>query len=287
MNFKIFYSWQSDLPSSENRSAIEKALEAAIKGLNKEHIELEIVVDRDTKNTSGTPDIIATIFDKISTSQIFVGDISIINSESNEKRKCPNPNVLLELGFAAGKLKWDKIICVFNKAYGEPEDLPFDLRFRRPLMYDSKNEKKDISNLSGVLKKAISSIIEDYKKQNTIYFGRSHGRLCHEIDLIDSKKIIKSLNKNIILKEGKNEVKVNVPIVPALSLDKHVYFATPSRLGKVKAGVSNIDGGFVKVGEKIRIDEAPFGKTEFDLYCSSNALNGSVDFHIRFDDLDK
>lgn len=52
---KIFYSWQSDLPSNQNRYFIEEIIKQAASHFKDiEHID----VDRDTKNTLGTPDII-------------------------------------------------------------------------------------------------------------------------------------------------------------------------------------------------------------------------------------
>ncbi len=135
----IFYSWQSDLPNSTNRGFIEESLKKAVKNLKSDY-SIEFNLDRDTCNEAGTPDIVNTIFKKIEKSKIFIADISIINATSND-RKTPNPNVLLELGYAAKTLNWGKIICVFNTAYGKIEELPFDLRFRRPLAFHLKQSE--------------------------------------------------------------------------------------------------------------------------------------------------
>ncbi len=285
MKFNIFYSWQSDLPNKTNRTAIEKALKKAIKKINKDELDLEIAIDRDTKGLSGTPDINEAIFNKIKNSQIFVGDISIINSDSKFGRKCPNPNVLIELGFATGVLKWDKVISVFNKHYGSPEDLPFDLKSRRPLIYNASEDSLDVDSLVQGLERAITSIISDYKNVNTIYAGRSRGRLGN-IEKDDCARIIKGLKQTVVLKEGKNEVRMKSGVKEFLSLDSHVFFATPSRLGKATAGTSGIDGGFKKVAENIIINEEPYNGIEFDLYCSENALNGNIDFQIKYYDLE-
>lgn len=45
-------------------------------------------------------------------------------------RATPNPNVLVELGYAAHSLGWDRIIVVVNTAHGAIEELPFDFRAR-------------------------------------------------------------------------------------------------------------------------------------------------------------
>lgn len=142
-NGTVFYSWQSDIEKKHNRFFIEECLEQAIKKIGKE-IKILYNLDRDTKNTDGTPDIASTIFEKINSCQLFVADITIINSNYQDLRKTPNPNVLVELGYAAGKIGWDKIICIFNSAYGNIEELPFDIKFRRILSYkfNSESDKK-------------------------------------------------------------------------------------------------------------------------------------------------
>lgn len=161
MKKTIFYSWQSDLPNATNRGFISKCLENALMELN-EDLLIDAVIDRDTKNIVGTPDIASSIFSKIDIANIFVADISFINYTSPEK-KCPNPNVLIELGYAAKALGWNNIICVFNTDYGKIEDLPFDLRFRRPVSYtisNPSNKAKDRSMLTNILKDALKGIIE-------------------------------------------------------------------------------------------------------------------------------
>ena len=158
----VFYSWQSDTPNNNNKTFIETSINRAINEINSNDLSLDIAIDRDTKGISGTPDIVSTIFNKIEKAYIFIADISFINSLS-KYRKTPNPNVLIELGYAAKTLGWDKIICIFNSEFGEIEELPFDLRFRRPLSYliaDSKNKSNERKNLSSIIKKEIYSVIQ-------------------------------------------------------------------------------------------------------------------------------
>jgi hypothetical protein len=100
LTYIIFYSWQSDLPNATNHGFIEKALEIAAKSIrDDDSIQIEPVVDRDTVGVPGTPDIAETILDKIERAQIFVCDVSIINQDT-QFRLTPNPNVLIELGYA-------------------------------------------------------------------------------------------------------------------------------------------------------------------------------------------
>src|SRR5436305_3979267 len=113
-NCIIFYSWQSDLPNAVNRSFIEKALETAIKSVrNDDSIQIEPVIDRDTSGVPGSPDIAGTILEKIEQSQIFVCDVSIINLDQ-PSRPTPNPNVLVELGYALRALGPQRVIMVLN-----------------------------------------------------------------------------------------------------------------------------------------------------------------------------
>lgn len=163
MEVKIFYSWQSDLGSKFNRSFIEKAINKAISNISADEFTLVPVLDRDTKGVSGTPEIAGTIFEKIDKSGLFIGDVSIINS-SESGRKVPNPNVLIELGYASSKLGWDRVICLMNTAYGNTDNLPFDLKNRRwPIQYalDEKNYTDDKKKEFDSLVKSIEKSIRD------------------------------------------------------------------------------------------------------------------------------
>ncbi|MBE9210118.1 hypothetical protein IQ244_27200 [Nostoc sp. LEGE 06077] len=170
MNCKIFYSWQSDLPNKTNRGFIEAALEAATKSIrNDDSIKVEPVIDRDTKDVPGSPDIAHTIFEKIEQAQVFVCDVSIINQNSSS-RLTPNPNVLLELGYAIKALGWNNIIMVINSAVAKPEQLPFDLRMRRVIPYFMPEESEDRSTerkqLQSKLEGALRNILEGIDLQN-------------------------------------------------------------------------------------------------------------------------
>jgi hypothetical protein len=143
MEVTIFYSWQSDLPGSTNRSFIEKALKQAIQAIKSENIlTLELVMDRDTAGVPGSPPIADTIFAKIEQAGVFVCDVTTIN-DGFPTRPTPNPNVLVELGFALKVLGSSRIIMVANLAYGSIENLPFDLRGRRVVTYDIREENPD------------------------------------------------------------------------------------------------------------------------------------------------
>lgn len=141
----VFYSWQSDLPSAGNRNLIQESLERAIRAIGRDRdAGIQAVLDRDTANLSGSPDIANSILAKIAVSDVFVADVSILNAGA--ARPSPNPNVLVELGYAIAELGWENIILVQNGAYGGPELLPFDLRGRRTVVY----HKADVDNRAEV-----------------------------------------------------------------------------------------------------------------------------------------
>lgn len=157
MKRTVFYSWQSDLPSKQNRNLIEDALTRALGSIRRDTTEtIDPVLDRDTAGTPGSPAISDTIFRKISAADIFVADVSIINHTNTEK-KTSNPNVLIELGFAISQLGWDRIILIQNAYFGGPEELPFDLRGRRVVTYNYGPEHVDKAGIRGLLQGRLES----------------------------------------------------------------------------------------------------------------------------------
>ena len=134
----VFYSWQSDL--RETRNVIEAALEKAIRSLNRDlPVENALELDQDTRGVAGWPEITSALFDKIDQCEVFVADITPINGPNSDFRITPNPNVLLELGYAlATGFGRTRIICVINTHYlpnGDLRELPFDLRGSRPVQF--------------------------------------------------------------------------------------------------------------------------------------------------------
>lgn len=137
----VFYAWQSDLPNRTNRTLIERCIESAIEKANSMRPpEDHLVLDKDTQGVSGFPVISEVILSKIESCAVFVGDLSFVTAAS-APRPIPNPNVMLELGYAISSLRDRRIVGVFNTAYGDPYELPFDMRNRRlPLEYRASEE---------------------------------------------------------------------------------------------------------------------------------------------------
>lgn len=166
-HLKIFYSWQSKNPKF-NRYFIQDAIKKAIRKLHSE-LKIEIILDSSTANSPGSPNIVDEILRGIRSSDIFICDTSLINnnwkSRLLKERLCPNPNVLIELGYAARTLGWKRIICIFNNSSGQIEDLPFDIKQNRITVYHL-NKKEHIKSkrddLTNTIYRALKKIINDY-----------------------------------------------------------------------------------------------------------------------------
>lgn len=160
MRHVIFYSWQSDLPNNTNRGFIEEALTLA-SGVIASDLDIEPVIDRDTRGLPGSPDIGQAIFAKIAESDLFVADVTLIDRAG--ERRTPNPNVLLELGYALCALTADRVLLVMNTVFGRVEELPFDLRTRRVITYQVTADAEKAparKKLASVLHEAITTALD-------------------------------------------------------------------------------------------------------------------------------
>lgn len=191
---KIFYSWQSWTPSERNRKFIEDSLQEAINQIADRYGQ-SIVIDRDTKDLSGAPAIAEAILEKIEGSDIFLADVTFVVGDNDHKS--PNPNVMLELGYAAKCLGWKQIILVMNTASGEPDDdLPFDLQHRRwPITYKLESGQKKSSvrdQFIGGLKQAIEMILQQGLPLTGITVPEQIERLIEAGQNIALEKLVRS-----------------------------------------------------------------------------------------------
>jgi hypothetical protein len=173
MNATIFYSWQSDTKAAANRTLIQDALESAAKEMRADDsITVEPVVDRDTQAVPGAPDIGGTILEKIDASAAVVADVTIVSRGNG--RPTPNPNVLIELGYALKSLGARRLILVQNLAFGGPEDLPFDLRQKRVLTYNSAEDAPsrvtERKALQAALRDALALVLMDADMRPVVAF---------------------------------------------------------------------------------------------------------------------
>jgi hypothetical protein len=142
MGATVFFSWQADTPTGIGRNFLRKALEDACAAIASDaavsDADRDLIVDSDTQGVAGHPPIVETIFKKIDGARVFVADMTLV-AKRPDGGASPNPNVLIEYGWALKSLTHQQIICVMNAAYGEPssEALPFDLRHMRwPFRYE-------------------------------------------------------------------------------------------------------------------------------------------------------
>lgn len=159
--FKIFYSWQSDLPGNKTRNFIRECIDEAI-DLAQESEAIEAERDEATAGTTGSPNIVTTLFSKIDNCDLFIADLSLcFTGDRQNERKSPNPNVLLELGYAVKTLGWERVICLCNSDYGNK--YPFDIAHNR--ITDFSLESKSKKEVKNDIAKIIFINIRDIRKQ--------------------------------------------------------------------------------------------------------------------------
>lgn len=109
---KVFWSWQNDYQPKTNRHFIKSALEEATERAG-DDLGLEDAdrpeVDHDTKGEAGMVEITKAILRKIDESAVFVADVTPIGETGNGKA-LPNPNEMVELGWALKSLSHGRII---------------------------------------------------------------------------------------------------------------------------------------------------------------------------------
>lgn len=164
MKTSIFFSWQGDTPSSNGRNFLRKALEKACKEISAESCideasRDELVVDSDTQGEAGQPPIAETIFKKIDTAAVFVADMTFTGKRT-DGRATPNPNVLIEYGWALKSLGHSRVISVMNDTYGEPsaQTLPFDLAHTRWPTRFTLQEDASAEQKPEVMRKLVASL---------------------------------------------------------------------------------------------------------------------------------
>ena len=175
MSATVFFSWQSDTPRRIGHTFIHQAIELAIEQLKSELAiedanreeghEHDLEIDSDTKNVPGSPEIVATVFKKIDAACAFVADVTFVGTRK-ENDQTPNPNVLIEYGWALKSLSHSRVITVMNTFYGKPSPvtLPFDMRHVRfPIQFElaSDASAQKIEKQRAVLANTLCSAIRD------------------------------------------------------------------------------------------------------------------------------
>jgi hypothetical protein len=176
----VFFSWQSDRGNAD-RSFIEKALQTAIKRISKD-LEIDedprdpLELDKDTKGVPGSPNIFDTIRAKIGQAAVIVADLTFVASRVKGEPS-PNPNVLIEYGYALKSLSPSRIIGVMNASFGAPsrDTLPFDLAsYRFPITFEredgaSEEERKaERDKLTDTLEQAIRNVLDSQEYKDSL-----------------------------------------------------------------------------------------------------------------------
>jgi hypothetical protein len=159
----VFFSWQSDSPATGGREFVQSALTEAVAEVAK-NTELVVrpEVDHDTKNVPGAPAVVAAILEKIDQCSVLVADVTLthVRDTDGPARRAPNPNVLLELGYALKRLSPSRILLIQDTTLGVPDALPFDLRGNRVLAYSSRDAVDDPESARLKLVKDFRTAIE-------------------------------------------------------------------------------------------------------------------------------
>ena len=173
----LFLSWQSDRKDCRNFvSSTVKKLPDRLSDL------VTITVDRDTVNVPGSPDIGDTIFEKIDRCDLFLADLTLINDDDSGYRRTPNPNVMIELGYAIKTLGWERILLIQCEDYGDIEELPFDINHRRICNFSlginedneeerSRKKRESKNNVIERIKETVKLLLEQNK-----LFGGNKGK---------------------------------------------------------------------------------------------------------------
>lgn len=155
------------------RDALEVAISQLQENSDIEDSFREAHLDQDRKNIPGSPSLAETILNKIDISNVFVADVTPVGNVTSSEKKLINSNVAIELGYALKSLSDRALLMVMNGAYGNRDDLPFDLRHKSGpiifnLKYDAKSEdiKKEKKNLIANLKAALTEIVKSVPKQS-------------------------------------------------------------------------------------------------------------------------
>ena len=194
-NPTVFYSWQSDLPRKSTRDVVRASAAIAVAGLARDvAVEDSPRLDEALLGEAGTPAIAATIYRKIKRSAIFIADVTAVGAttprDGRSPKKLCNPNVLVELGYAAATIGWDRIVLIMNTHYGSPESIPFDIRYRRfPVTYKLGPESAKRDEVAQSLSKEVQYCLRTC--------------LAAEYDRVDTVlSRLSSFSRSLIIKHG-------------------------------------------------------------------------------------
>lgn len=188
----IFYSWMSDRPVKKNIRYIRKKLSDDCRELEKK-LGVKITIDSDSRGEDGSKPIEENVLKKISSCDIFIGDITPIYPRHHwlwRQKPTPNPNVMYELGFAVSSLGWNRCVMVRNSKYGNLSKAPFDIRNHTTVTY---HKGKDELSLYALLKSKLEhydEYVREWRSGKERSFDAERYseicNICSERNLVDS-----------------------------------------------------------------------------------------------------
>ena len=147
MRYRIFYAWQSQ--NKQTELYIKEQLKKAKEDFEKEGIDIDLIFSP-TQEKTGSPDIKVSILEQIKSCDVFVGDLSFVDTEKH----ISNGNVLYETGIADAFLGEERVILLCDENT-KIEDVVFDINHKRVSKINSRKAKSDIKIwLEGALQEA-------------------------------------------------------------------------------------------------------------------------------------
>ena len=134
--YTVFYAWQSDTEQNYDRHPIRNALDMAAEAISGDpSVAAQVIIDSDTQGVAGEPHVTQELLRKISEAEFFAPHLTFVGRTDGGKL-LPNPNVLIEYGYAMRVKPTTARMSIMNTEYGPPEELPFDRGFLRfPITY--------------------------------------------------------------------------------------------------------------------------------------------------------
>lgn len=200
--YTIFYSWQND--TDGDRQYVRNVLQNSVDALMKE-LEVDIQIDSDSRDEDGERSIDVAILNKIANCDFFVCDVTPVGKlhpSAEIYKELPNPNVMLELGFAIGNIGWERCILVWNTKIGAQQNAPFDIRNHITTGYEfSKDVSKEELKSKGLhLKSVLKGKIEKYheilaKQQSDVQWKHDYKVYRHWLQIAPFDKLKESVDQ--------------------------------------------------------------------------------------------
>lgn len=154
----VFYAWQSDRDANTTRYLIRDALEQAIARLvSDQSIAASPTLVEGPGDIFGAEGIAEKVLRNIERADFAVFDMTFIAMREDVEGAAgiPNPNVMLEAGYARANLSEQNLLYPLNTAYGAPLHLPFDLGYCGIVPFLAREDCSDVAGVTQMLADAL------------------------------------------------------------------------------------------------------------------------------------